>query len=82
MIDALYFGIFGMLLLLISFITEVLQLLHKEHRIYLLLNFFGSTTMAYYASVINSWPFLILNVAWALFSMYGLIKLYFNKKKN
>jgi hypothetical protein len=81
MINALYFGILGMLLLLISFITEVLRLLHREHGIYLFLNLAGSVAMAYYASVINSWPFLILNGVWALFSMYGLIKLFINKKK-
>jgi hypothetical protein len=82
MINALYFGITGMLLLLISFVTEVLRLLHRAHFVYLLLNFLGSAAMTYYAFVINSWPFLILNGVWALFSLYGLIRLYFPKKED
>lgn len=82
MIDTLYIGIIGMLLLLISFVTEVLRLLHRAHVIYLLLNFLGSAAMTYYAFVINSWPFLVLNGVWALFSLYGLIRLYFPKRND
>jgi hypothetical protein len=80
MIDALYVGILGMLLLLASFVMEALRLLRREHLAYLLLNFVGSTAMIYYASTINSWPFILLNSVWSLFSLYELILLLFSKK--
>lgn len=81
MIDALYLGIIGMLLLLVSFFIEVFKLLHREHAVYLVLNLFGASIMTYYAYLINSWPFLLLNAAWALISLYGVIKISLKKNK-
>ena len=67
-----YIGLIGMVLILAGFTLELLKKLSKDHIIYCLLNAFGSLAMSYYAYILNSIPFLILNVVWVLVSIYGI----------
>ncbi|MBS3169795.1 hypothetical protein J4210_04885 [Candidatus Woesearchaeota archaeon] len=73
---SLYFGIIGMLFILVAFILdEFFKAWQQNSMKYNLLNIIGSGLLAYYAFTISSWPFIILNVAWFSAAGYKLVVL-------
>ncbi|MBT6143128.1 hypothetical protein HOH51_01300 [bacterium] len=65
-------GVIGMLLILVAFTMNQLQKWTHESLAYDLVNFLGSVLLVYYAFVLQSVPFIVLNLVWALVSLKDL----------
>lgn len=63
----------GMFLILIAFFLETQSIIHSKAPLYLLLMAIGSGLLAIRAYLIQEWAFLILEIAWFLTAMTGLI---------
>ena len=80
MIDsAVIIGVIGMIFLLTAFSFNLFKKVTQDSLIYNLFNIIGAGLLAYYAYVLNSVPFLILEAIWISFAVYKLI--FFNKRK-
>ena len=77
MVNSLYFGIIGLFLLLVAFFLNLFKIITQDTKSYVLMNVLGSGLMIYYSILINSIPFLILNIVWTSFALYKLIKISF-----
>lgn len=69
----LIIGITGMSLILIAFLLNQIGKWNKKSFIYDFVNFLGSGLLCVYAFLINSWPFLILNLVWAVYSLKDVL---------
>lgn len=67
-------GIGGMSILLVMFILNETKKLSPEATLYDAGNAAGAFLLVYYAFALKSWPFLILNSVWGLFSFYDFIR--------
>ena len=70
----LIFGFIGMCLILFAFLMDQMHKWNSDSRMYDAFNFVGSVLMSYYAFFIPSYPFLGLNLIWALVSLKDLIR--------
>ncbi len=72
----LIIGICGMVFILIAFVLDEFYKTWRQNTIrYNLLNLIGSLLLLYYAYVIDSWPFIILNGLWFTAAGYKLVVL-------
>ncbi len=62
-------GVTGAVLLLIAFIGNEFKKLSVESWAYDLLNLIGAALLAWYAYLIGSWPFLLIEAVWALVAL-------------
>jgi len=69
----LLIGIIGMLMILFAFIMNQFRKWNSETFYFDLLNFVGASMLGVYAFLIGSWPFLILQLVWAIISLKDLI---------
>ena len=74
-------GIIGLLLILFAFALNLFHFLNQRSISYNLMNIIGSGFLAYYALVLNSVPFLILQIVWGIFSLIKLIHVLVKRKK-
>ncbi len=65
-------GTVGMLFLLAGFVGNIMKKISSDSVLYNVLNIVGGFALVYYAFVLNSFPFLILEGVWALFAVYNL----------
>ena len=75
----LLIGVIGMVLILGAFIGDLFKKITEDFVIYNIINIVGALALAYYAYTLNSFPFLILELIWAIFAGYKLLLIY--KKK-
>jgi hypothetical protein len=69
-------GWIGIVLILLAyFIVTTFKKSYRNQIIYHLVNFFGSLAIIINSVVHNSIPLVVLNGAWMLIAIYGLIKL-------
>lgn len=73
-------GSVGLTLLLSAFVLNQTNRLSPDSKWYNILNIIGGFLLTYYAWVLGSIPFLILEAAWALFASYKLIQLWSKKQ--
>ena len=66
-------GVIGMIFLLTAFALNLFKKVTQDSLIYNIFNIIGAGLLAYYAYVLNSVPFLILQTIWILFAVYKLI---------
>ena len=66
-------GFIGMCLILFAFLMDQFHKWDSDTPRYDFLNFLGSAMMCYYAIYIQSYPFLGLNLVWALVSLRDLL---------
>ena len=66
-------GVIGMIFLLTAFALNLFKKVTQDSLIYNIFNIIGAGLLAYYAYVLNSLPFLILETIWILFAVYKLI---------
>ena len=66
-------GIAGMSIILILFILNETKKLSPDTTLYDAANAAGALLLVYYAFTLKSWPFLILNSVWGLFSLYEVM---------
>ena len=76
------FGMLGLALIVIAWLPGIVETIRTKQpgmkKRFMLLYFLGSASLAYYAVLLNSMPFLTLN---ALAAAVPLIHLYFHIKK-
>ncbi len=77
----LIIGILGTIILLILFILNQIGKLNKGSFIYDFGNLIGGLLMVVYSSIIKSWPFLALNLVWAIFSLKDVIVYFLKTRK-
>jgi len=69
----LVIGASGMSLLLIAFVLNLFKKIMQDSIVYNVFNIIGSALLVYYAYILNSIPFIILEAVWALFAFYKLM---------
>lgn len=66
-------GVTGALIILISFILNQFHKLDNDSVAYDLANLIGGTLLAFYAYLLSSIPFLVLNIVWAAVALRDLV---------
>jgi TRAP-type mannitol/chloroaromatic compound transport system permease small subunit len=74
-----YMGSLGVSMLLLAFILALINKISKVGKIYLLMNVFGSALAAIASYLIRYTPFIILETAWMIASLFGLWQAYTKK---
>ncbi len=72
--EPLIIGAVGGAIILIAYLLELFHHIDPYNKTFLAANIIGSTLLVYYAYLLNSIPFIILNTAWVLGSIYELVK--------
>ena len=67
-------GSLGVSLLLIAYLLNMFKLLKTEGLMYSLLNFIGAAIACYSSWLIHYFPFVILEGAWTLVSLFALVR--------
>jgi len=65
--------VIGAALILIAYVAAQMERLDPRSRLYLTLNLAGSIILAVLAAGGSQWGFLLLEGAWAIVSLWGLI---------
>lgn len=79
---ALFFGIIGMVLILLAFILdEFVPSFNQDTWRYNVLNIIGSGFLLYYAFTIRGWPFVILNAVWLMAAVIKCAEIVRGKKQ-
>ena len=73
-----WIGFAGVATLLLAFFLTVTKQLSTGHIAYIILNLIGAGIACVASVLLNYWPFIILEGAWALVSFLALVK-YFRK---
>ena len=68
-------GFAGLSLVLVAFVFNLLKKIKTESKLYNMMNLIGSLMLVYYSIVLNSMPFLILQLMWGMAALYNLIKI-------
>jgi hypothetical protein len=71
----LIIGIVGMLFILIGFILEEFTKYNHQKVGFNVINILGAGLLVYYAFVLNSWPFMVLNAVWLITASYKLSRI-------
>ena len=69
-------GTTGVGLILLAYFANVFSLIPREGKLFFFLNVIGSALACYASWLIHFWPFVILEGAWCVVSIIGLIKVY------
>ena len=67
-------GVLGAAIILIAFLANQFGKLTAESRLYDGLNFFGALLLVVYAYLLESYPFLVLNLVWMCSALWDLLK--------
>ena len=74
-----WIGFGGVAILLLAFLLTITKQLSTNHLAYILMNLTGAGIACFASVLLNYWPFIILEGAWALISLITLIN-YFKEK--
>ncbi len=66
--------VIGAALILTAYVAAQVERLDPQSRLYLSLNLVGSIILAVLAAAGAQWGFLLLEGAWAIVSLWGLLK--------
>ncbi|HET7274999.1 MAG TPA: hypothetical protein VFI91_07445 [Longimicrobiaceae bacterium] len=69
-----FVSVVGALMILSAYVAYQMGKLGREDRLYSLLNFVGSSLLAWIAIIDVRWGFIVLEVVWALISLPPLIR--------
>lgn len=67
-------GVLGASLILSAFVGGELKRFTSESVWYDILNMLGSAALLYYAYLLDSWPFMLLNAVWLLFAAKDMVR--------
>jgi len=73
-----WIGFTGVTILLLAYFMNIMNLFSRDHIVYISLNLTGAGIACYASVLLNYWPFIILEAAWALVSLVALVN-YFRK---
>lgn len=76
-----WIGFLGVAILLVAFLLNLINILHKNSNIYMLLNIIGAGIACAASVLINYLPFIILEGIWTLVSIGGFIQSLKTKKR-
>ncbi|MEO8765570.1 MAG: hypothetical protein ABI416_14825 [Ginsengibacter sp.] len=71
-----WIGSIGVAILLLAFVLILTSKISKDGTVYLFMNFAGSSLAAVASYLIHYVPFIILEFAWMLASLFGIWKFY------
>lgn len=67
-------GTIGVGLILLAYFLNTTKLMKHDDKLFFVMNGIGAALACYAALLISYWPFVILEAAWTLVSLYGLMK--------
>lgn len=73
-----WIGFIGVAILLVAFVLNAAGKVSRDHIAYILMNLVGAGIACGASLMLNYWPFIILEGAWALVSLAALAN-YFRK---
>ena len=74
--EPVIFGIIGVVFILVAFLLDEFNTpVNQDSESYQILNLIGSGFLTYYAYILNSLPFIILNAVWFIASFYKLTRI-------
>ena len=68
-------GVPGAVLILLAFFLNQIHVWKSDSFIYEFTNLVGAAILAAYSWLLNSWPFLALNVIWGLVSLIEIVNM-------
>ena len=68
-----WIGFIGVTILLIAYFVNLVDILKKDHLLYLLMNLTGAGMACFAAVLLKYVPFIILEGSWTLVSVIGLL---------
>lgn len=78
----LIIGSTGAAILLIGFVLEQQGIITDKSFPYEEINIVGSGLLGWYAAVLGSWPFVVLEGVWALAALWYLVRRLVGTRKN
>ena len=75
-------GSYGVSILLIAFVLNLLKIIRTDSLIYGLLNFAGAAIACYASYLIPYFPFVILEGLWTILSLVAVVKTIIRIRKN
>lgn len=70
----LFLGAFGLSLILLAFVAQLLGKMDQDRASYIVLNFYGASILALYAYLSEVYIFVFLEIIWALATLYKGLK--------
>jgi hypothetical protein len=67
-------GTIGVGLILLAFFLHTAKFIENNGKLYYVMNIFGAALACYASFLINYAPFVVLEGAWTIVSIYGLMK--------
>jgi len=67
-------GTIGVGLILFAYFLNTMKYIPVNGKLFYVLNSIGGALSCYAALLINFWPFVILEAAWTIISIYGLMR--------
>jgi len=67
-------GTIGVVLILIAYFLNTERLIPVNGKFFYVLNTIGAALACYASFLLDYWPFVILEGAWTLISIYGLMR--------
>ncbi|HVU83645.1 MAG TPA: hypothetical protein VHC50_02320 [Puia sp.] len=75
-------GSYGVSILLIAFVLNLLKIIRTDSLIYGLLNFAGAAIACYASYLIPYFPFVVLEGLWTILSLVSVVKTIIRMQKN
>jgi hypothetical protein len=67
-------GSIGVALILLAYFLNTERLITVNGKLFFVMNIFGAGLACYASFLIRYWPFVILEGAWVMVSLYGLMR--------
>ena len=67
-------GTAGVALILLAYFMNTIKMIPVNGKLFYVLNTIGAALACYASILIEFWPFVVLESAWTLVSIYGLIR--------
>jgi hypothetical protein len=67
-------GTTGVFLILLAYFLLITRVFHRDNILYLLMNITGAALACLASVMLDYWPFIILEAAWTLVSLFGLLR--------
>jgi hypothetical protein len=67
-------GTAGVAMILLAYFMNTIKMIPVNGKLFYVLNTIGAALACYASILIEFWPFVVLESAWTLVSIYGLIR--------